>query len=342
MVRGLLPSGSLQVVSATLTPFSPVSKDLYETLGIARDASQADIKKAHRKLAMKFHPDKNPDDAKAKNQFKLVQEAYDVLSDDEKRAAYDRYGADFEKIRGGGFHPGQGGSPGFDGLDLEQIFGAAGRGGGGGGASGYQFDGFGDFFEQLSGRGGGGGGRSRRPSPPQTGGNARHELELPLETAIAGGEVEFYLGGEKLSVNVPPGVVSGTKMRLRGKGQPSPNGGDAGDLILLIKISDHPFYRRLGNNLEVTLPITIGEAVLGSKVDLPTPKGTIALTIPAGSSSGKRLRLKGQGITGGGSTGDLVVILRIDVPTDIDDDSKKLIESFSQSNPIDPRADLSF
>lgn len=290
---------------------------------------------------MKFHPDKNPDDDKAKKQFKLIQEAYDVLSDDEKRAAYDRYGADFEKIRGGGFHPGQGGSPGFDGLDLEQIFGAAGRSGGagGGGAGGYQFEGFGDFFEQLSGRGGG---RSRRQAPPQPGANARHELELPLETSIAGGEVEFYVGGEKLSVNVPPGVASGAKMRLRGKGQPSPNGGPDGDLILLIKVSEHPHFRRQGSNLEVTLPITVGEAILGGKVDLPTPAGTVSLTIPPGTSSGKKLRLKGQGVASGSSKGDLVVVLRIDVPAAVNDESKKLIEQFAANNPSDPRADLSF
>ena len=324
-----------------------MAKDLYETLGLSRDASKDDIKKAHRKMANKFHPDKNPDDESAKKQFKLVQEAYDILSDDEKRAAYDRYGADFEKIRGGGFYPGSGGvgGAGFEGLDLEQIFGAAGRGGGGAGG-GFQFEGFGDFFEQLSGRGGGpGGGRprgGRRAAPPQPGANVRHELELPLEKAVAGGQVEFYVGDEKLSVNVPAGVDSGAKMRLRGKGQPSPNGGPDGDLILLVKISDHPHFRRSGLNLEITLPITIGEAVLGGKVDVPTPGGTITLTIPPCSSSGKRLRLKGQGIVKGDRKGDLVVQLQIVVPEAVDVDSQKFIEQFEAANSISPRRDLSF
>jgi DnaJ-class molecular chaperone len=321
-----------------------VPEDLYETLGVARDAPKADIKKAHRKLAMKFHPDKNPDDKVAAGKFKRVQEAYDVLSDEEKRAAYDRYGADFEKIRGTGYQPGTGG---FDGLDLEQIFGG-GRGGGGDGA---QFEGFSDFFEQLMGgganaRGGpaaGGRRAGRRQAAPQRGANVRHEFEIPLHTAVLGGTTEFYLNNEKLAVKIPPGVETGSKVRLRERGQPSPNGGPSGDLILMIKVSEHPHFRRKGQNLELTLPVTLQEAALGAKVDVPTPSATVALTIPPGSSSGRRLRLKGQGVRGrAGTDGDLIVILEIELPKSMDDESKQLIEQFADRNPMSVRDDLSF
>ncbi len=207
-----------------------MAEDLYQTLGVGREATKDDIQKAYRKLARKYHPDLNQNDPKAQDKFKRVQEAYDVLSDDEKRAAYNRYGADFERIRTGGFNPNASGGPSFDGLDLEQIFG--GRGGGG-----FE-NGFSDFFEQMMGGAARGGGRARggrsgagsaRPAQPTAGENLRHELEITLHKAMTGGPTEFYVhspnGSHKLSVNIPPGIESGTKMRLRGKGAPSPNGG---------------------------------------------------------------------------------------------------------------------
>jgi DnaJ-class molecular chaperone len=316
-----------------------VAEDLYQTLGVGRDASKDEIKKAHRKLALKYHPDKNPDDKVASEKFKRAQEAYDVLSDEEKRAAYDRYGADFEKIRSSGYQPGAGG---FDGLDLDQVFGG-GRGGRGGGQT--QFDGFSDFFEQMMGGGGrgrGAGGRQRQ-APPQKGGNTRHELEIPLQTAVQGGKTEFYLNDEKISVNIPAGVETGSKIRLRDRGQPSPNGGANGDLILLIKVSDHPCFSRNGRNLELNLPVSISEAVLGAKIDIPTPSGTVALSIPANSSSGRRLRLKGQGVKQrDGSAGDLFVVLQIEVPKETDEESQKLIEQFDAHNSLTLREGLLF
>ena len=321
-----------------------MAEDLYQTLGVGRDASKDEIKKAHRKLALKYHPDKNPDDKVASEKFKRAQEAYDVLSDEEKRAAYDRYGADFEKIRSSGYQPGAGG---FDGLDLDQIFGGGrgGRGGGGGAGGQTQFDGFSDFFEQMMGGGGrgqGAGGRQRQ-APSQKGGNTRHELEIPLQTAVQGGKTEFYLNDEKLSVNIPAGVETGSKIRLRDRGQPSPNGGPSGDLILLIKVSDHPCFRRNGRNLELNLPVSVGEAVLGAKIDIPTPSGTVALSIPANSSSGRRLRLKGQGVKQrDGSAGDLFVVLQIEVPKEADEESQKLIEQFDARNPVPLRDGLLF
>ncbi len=325
-----------------------MAEDLYQTLGVNKNATKDEIKKAHRKLALKFHPDKNPDDDAVRERFKRVQEAYDVLSDDEKRAAYDRYGADFEKIRSSGWSPGAGagGGAGFDGLDLDQVF-------GGRGAS---FEGgFTDFFEQILGQGRGGGGQARRgpqrggrrQAGPQRGANIRHELELPLETAVLGGKTEFYLTigdkHEKLAVTIPPGVETGSKIRLREKGQPSPNGGPSGDLILLIKVSDHPSFRRHGQNLELTLPVSIAEATLGAKIDVPTPSGTVALTIPKGSSSGRRLRLKGQGVKKrDGSAGDLIVELQIQLPKSLDDESEDLIKQFDERNPMLLRENLVF
>ena len=321
-----------------------MSEDLYQILGVSRTASKDEIKKAHRKLALKFHPDKNPG-KEAQERFKRIQEAYDVLSDDEKRAAYDRYGADFERIRGGGF---QGAPGGFDGLDLDQIFGGrAGAGAGAGGAGGgFNFEGgFSDFFEQMmagsAGRASSSRTRNTRPAP-QRGENLRHELELPLELVVRGGETEFYLNDEKLAINIPPGIKDGAKMRLRNQGSPSPNGGERGDLILVIKTSPHPHFRRSGQNLELSLPISIREAILGTSVDVPTPSGTVGLNIPAGTSSGKKLRLKGQGIGGSDGSGDMLVQIQIVVPETIDEESRELIEQFSDRNPVSIREELSF
>ncbi|QEG39707.1 DnaJ C-terminal domain-containing protein [Roseimaritima ulvae] len=328
-----------------------MAEDLYQVLGVGRDASKDEIQKAYRKLARKYHPDMNPDDDAAQEKFKRVQEAYDVLSDEEKREGYNRYGAEFERMRSGGFQGGGGGAA-FDGLDLEQIFGGARGGGGGGGFEG----GFGDFFEQLMGGGARGGARSggspfgggrRAAQPPQRGSNIRHELTIPFQTAVQGGKTEFYLtrGGqpEKLSVSIPAGVSDGSKVRLRGKGAPSPNGGEPGDLILVLSVGPHPLYRRNGNHLELDLPITLKEAALGTKVDLPTPAGTLTLTVPAGSSGGKKLRLKGQGVAGkNGKKGDLLVRLQIQLPSEWSEADQTVLEELDQRHPLNPRHQLSW
>lgn len=316
-----------------------MAEDLYQVLGVRRDASKDEIQKSYRKLARKYHPDMNPDNAEAKDRFKRVQEAYDVLSDPEKRSAYDQYGSDFEKIRNGGWHPGAGGGAGFEGLDLEQIFG--GRGGGGG------FEGgFAEFFEQLAGAGRGGP-RATRRRAPERGAEVRHELTIPLRTAVSGGKVEFYLnrgkGAEKISVTIPPGVHDDSKIRLRGQGQPSPTGHEAGDLILSLKVSSHPHFQRSGQNLLLTLPVTLAEAALGAKVDVPTPAGTITMTIPAGSSSGRRLRLKGQGVKNrDGSVGDLLVDLQIKLPESLSEEDHAAIRAIEERHPMAPRQNLSW
>ena len=321
---------------------SPMAEDLYQVLGVGRDASKDEIQKAYRKLARKYHPDMNQGDDSAKERFKRVQEAYDVLSDDEKRPAYDKYGADFEKIRTGGWHPGAGGAS-FDGLDLEQIFG--GRGGPGGGFEG----GFSDFFEQLMGGGAGhpqGRGRARGPRP-QRGGNLQHELSIPFQTAIKGGNVDFAIqsasGSQTIGVKIPPGVADGAKIRLRGKGQPSPTGHEAGDLILVLKVLPHPHFQRIGQNLKLSLPVTVPEAALGAKVDVPTPNGEITLTIPPGSSSGKRLRVKGQGVPAkDGSSGDLLVDLSIKLPESLEKSDEAALQALEQRYQVPVRDKLNF
>ncbi len=322
-----------------------MADDLYQVLGVGRGASKDEIQKAYRKLARKYHPDMNPDNQQARERFKRVQEAYDVLSHAEKRAAYDQYGADFEKIRSGGFHPNAGNAS-FDGLDLEQIF-----GGGGGRRGGFE-GGFNEFFEQLMGGGAGQGGgahpfsRARRGQtvPPKRGANVRIELTVPFQTAIGGGKSEFYhpsRGGEKLSVTIPPGVKDGDKVRLRGKGDPAFGGGDPGDLILELQVASHPYFRRNGDNLELDLPITLGEAALGTKVDLPIPTGKVTLTVPPGSSSGKRLRLKGQGVKPKvGPPGDLLVRLQVELPSEWSEDDLTLLRQIDERQQLNPRKDL--
>jgi DnaJ-class molecular chaperone len=324
-----------------------VAEDLYQTLGVSRDADKTELQKAYRKLARKYHPDMNPDDKAAQDKFKRVQEAYEVLGDEQKRAAYDRYGADFEKIRGG-YSPGGGGGagPSFEGLDLDQIFGAAGRGGGGGGG-GFE-NGFNDFFEQILGGAAGGrrsGGRTAAPPPPQRGANIRYELSIPFEKAVLGGKAEFYPTGtgknEKLSVTIPAGVDDGAKIRLREQGQQVP-GGTPGDMIVTIEIDTHPHFDRKGKNLELHLPITVGEAAMGAKVDVPTPKGTVTLSIPPRSRSGKRLRVKGHGVQAAGGAGDLIVELQIQLPDEISDAAVELLKQFEAEQNYMPRQGMKF
>ncbi len=271
-----------------------MDEDYYQVLGVSRDASQADIQKAYRKLARKLHPDVNPDDKNAKQKFQKIQQAFDVLNDPNKREMYDRYGSSFESMGAGGPGGGawrahsSGGGPGFGfedfNLDLEQILG--GRGGGPGG-------GFEEIFRRFTGGGRQRGGSRRRPT---RGADLQTDLKVPFQTAVTGGKVNVQVKradgtAESIAVTIPPGIDDGKKLRLRGKGNPSPTGGPTGDLMVTVRVQPHPFYERRGKNLEVTVPVTLAEAALGGKVDLPTPKGTISLTVPAGTSSGRRLRL---------------------------------------------------
>ncbi|MBC8355342.1 MAG: J domain-containing protein [Planctomycetes bacterium] len=315
--------------------------DYYKVLSVSREASAADIQKAYRKLARKYHPDVNPDDAAAKRKFQEIQKAYEVLNDSEKREMYDRYGSSFESMGGGG--PGGGGWQGHSGgpggqaeVDFSQFFGDGAQGGFEGG--------FGDIFRQF------GGGRASAPrrarQRPRKGADLKHQLDIPFNTAVTGGEARINVQRpdgkvEEIAVMIPPGIEDGKTIRLRGQGEPSPTGGAAaGDILITVKAAGHPYFRRRGNNLEVDVPVTLAEAGLGGKIDVPTPKGVITLTIPPGTSSGKRLRVKGHGVQSKGNSGDMYAEIQIVLPSDIDSESEELIRQLDTKHEMKPRADL--
>ncbi|NCA10607.1 J domain-containing protein [bacterium] len=289
-----------------------MAEDHYQTLGVPRTASAEEIRKAYRELARKYHPDLHPDDAAAKEKFKQVQTAFDVLNDQGKREMYDRYGSAFEGVGaggpGGGWGGGRGPFPGggFPGggaeIDLESLFGGGG---------------FGDLF-------GGGTTRGRRGrQPPAAGDDVTARIDIPFKLAIDGGKTDVRLDRngkqETISVTIPQGLPDGARMRLRGQGLPGAGGGPAGDLLLHVQVEPHPVFRRLGDTLEVTLPVTISEALEGAKVDLPTPWGTIALKVPPGTSGGRKLRAAGLGVRhANGAKGDLVAEVQIVLPDTAD------------------------
>lgn len=327
-----------------------MAEDYYKILGVERSASSADLQKAYRKLARKYHPDLNPDDNSAKQKFKEIQTAYDVLNDAKKREMYDRYGADFDKINpggpGGGFGGGPGGGqawsgaggegPGFDfsqmfggggggaGIDLGELFGAFGRGGGGGASA--------------------GGGRRSRAKPK--GDDVESDVHVPFKTMIVGGEIPLRLRRsdgttEELSVKIPAGIEEGKKIRLRGRGEQGPGG--AGDLYVRVHAEAHPYFHRRGDNLHVKLPITLGEAARGGKIDVPTPNGVVSLRVPAGASSGMKLRIKGHGVAlADKPAGDLFVELQVALPSKYSDDELKAIDEIEAKHKLEPRKDLNW
>ncbi len=312
-----------------------MAQDYYQTLGVSKTASQAEIQKAYRKLARKHHPDMNPDDRTAKDKFKKIQEAYDVLNDPQKREMYDRYGSAFDSVGGSGAGPRwgtRGGPEGFQEVDFGQIFGQGGAGAGG--------------FEEILRQFAGGTRAGRRPSPRTRGADLEHELHVPFSTAIGGGQAQLSVRRadgkiETISVKIPPGIEDGRKIRLRGQGEPSPSGGSAGDLLITVRVAEHPYFRRRGNDLELAVPVTLAEAALGAKVDIPTPGGEISLKIPPGTSSGKRLRLKGLGVpTEKGGHGDLYAEIQIVIPDSLDDASLELVRQFDRRRPLQPRTNL--
>jgi DnaJ-class molecular chaperone len=294
--------------------------DLYSTLGVARGAGEADIKKAYRKLAKELHPDRNKDNPAASDRFSKVTQAYDILTDKDKRAQYDRgeidedgnprmpfgFGgggsgrsADFRGPNGEKFEFSDGAEAG-DLSDLfEGLFSGLGRRGGGGGGGGNPFSGFG-----------------RRSAPPQKGPDVAYRLEVPFEAAARLADQRVTLGGGRtLDIKLPPGVEDGARIRLAGQGQAGPGG--HGDALVTIAVKPHRFFRREGDNIRLELPVTLDEAVLGAKVRVPTVDGPVMLSVPKGSSSGKVLRLKARGFTAkSGQRGDQLVTLMIDLPAD--------------------------
>ena len=301
--------------------------DPYTTLGVAKSASEAEIKSAYRKLAKELHPDKNKDNPKASEKFSDVTKAYDLLSDKTKRAQYDRGEIDGEGNPAMPFGYG-GASGGFRGDPRGQ------RGFGAEGAD------FGDIFEGLFGRGGGGGpfgGFGGRSAPPPKGANVAYRLSVSFIDAATQAPQRITLAeGGTIDLKLPAGVETGTQMRLAGKGQAGPGG--TGDGIVTITVKDHPFYVREGAHIRLDLPVTLNEAVKGAKIKVPTVDGPVMLSIPAGSSSGKVMRLKGKGFSEkSGGRGDQLVRLMVDLPAD----DEALIRLLSEwTDPRDVRAEL--
>lgn len=324
-----------------------MAEDYYKTLGVSRGAAADEIQKAYRKLARKYHPDLNPDDKTAQKKFKEVQRAYDVLSDDKQRKLYDQFGPDFEQIAQGGGPQWSGQAPpGFEGFDFGHVF------TGGGGAAGPMPPELEELLRQFTGGGGGFqfGGTTRRRgrrTPAQPGADVQHTIEIPFRTAVTGGEVSLRLvrpgrKAETIAVKIPTGIEDGKTIRLRGQGEPSPNDGPPGDLLVTVRVQPHASFRRDGLDLIVRVPVTLAEAALGAKVDVPAPQGEISLKVPPGTPSGTRLRAKGQGIKKpDGTTGDLYAEIHIALPKQIDEPSAELIRQLdARLKQRNPRADL--
>lgn len=311
-------------------------EDYYKLLGVKRDASAAELKKAYRKMAQKHHPDlaEEGQKDKAKAQFQKIQQAYDVLKDPEKRQLYDQLGPDFERMAGPGGQPFAGHAGGAGGFDFRDLFGQQPAGAGGGGGFGFE-----DIFRQFAGGGAAGGGRAGARGRQGRGGPAQDlqaTVTVPFSVAIAGGEttVSVDRGGriENLTVKIPAGIADGKKIRLRGQGGGSPSQ-PAGDLLLTVKIADHPHFRRQGNQLLLTVPISLLEAINGAKIDVPTPKGTVTVTVPPGSSSGKKLRLRGLGVPDKDQAGDLLLELSIVLPESLGADTLALAQQLAATLP---------
>ena len=308
--------------------------DLYQRLGVQRGASEAEIKKAYRSLAKQLHPDRNKDNPNAAKRFGEVTAAYDLLSDKDKRAQYDRGEIDEDgnpkmpfgaggfgggaRPAGGGFDGFQGGFAGAETADLSDLF--EGLFGGGGARRGGSFGGF-----------------RQRARAPQKGADIAYRLTVSFVDAATLSPQRITLAdGKTIDLKLPNGVEEGTKIRLAGKGEQGPGG--AGDGLVTISITSHPFYKRDGNDIRLDLPVTLKEAVLGGKVKVPTPDGPVMVTIPKGSTSGKVLRLKGRGFTGkNGKRGDQLVSLEVDLPPD-DAELQSFAEKWSGGG--NPRANL--
>lgn len=313
--------------------------DLYQRLGLKRGASEAEIKKAYRSLAKQLHPDRNKDNPNAAKRFAEVTHAYDMLSDKDKRARYDRgeldeegnpkmpFGAGFGGYSSGA-GPQQGAGPGFEnfnfggaeGADLSDLFEGLFGGGSGGRAGGGPFSGF-----------------RQRGRTAQKGADVAYRLKVQFEDAVALKPQRITLAdGKTIDLKLPQGLEDGTKIRLAGKGEEGPGG--RGDAIVTVQIAAHRFFRRDGSDLRLDLPVTLGEAVLGAKVKVPTPEGPVMLTIPRGTTSGKVLRLKGRGfVARDGKRGDQLVTVEIDLPPD-DAELQRFAEDWNGGG--NPRASL--
>ena len=333
------------------------SKDFYKVLGVDKKADKKAITKAYRKLARQWHPDQNPGDKAAEAKFKEIGEAYAVLSNDEDRKRYDAIRA----MAGGGarFSAGSGGTGGFE--DLFGAFGGSGHnvrfqtsgmpgggagfedilsglfGGSGGAHAGARFGGdpFGSSF--------GAGGHAQQAAPaPEKGGTVRAKLSISFRQALNGATLTIKVGGSPIKVRIPAGIKDGQKVRVKGHGKPGVNGGPTGDLEVAVTVKPHPVYTREGNDLVVTLPVTVSEAILGAVVDVPMIDGnTATVNVPAGSSSGTEIRVRGGGVKTSKATGDLIARVAIRVPEKPSRELKKLAKELAQAEgDLDVRASL--
>ncbi len=290
-------------------------KDFYKILGVAKDATEADIKKTYRKLARQFHPDSNPGDAKAEAKFKEISEAFSVLSDKEQRKEYDAV-----RAMGGGARftaGGQGAGGGFEDV-FSNLFGGGGRGFPGGFGGGFDFG-------------------------PTAGVDLTARTSIDFIDSIKGATIKLSLQGvEPLNVKIPAGVLDGQRIKLRGKGRPSPNGGPSGDLIVTVRVKPHPVFSRDGANLRVTVPVTFTEAALGANILVPTLGGEpVKLKIHPGIPNGRVLRIQGRGVDSGNSRGDLLATIEVAVPAHLSEKAKKALQEFQEAMPDeDLRQDL--
>ena len=313
-------------------------RDPYTVLGVAKGASAADVKKAFRRLAKQYHPDQSTE-AKAKDKFAEVGAAYEILGDEKKRAAFDRGEIDAEgKPKFHGFES-AGAGAGRGGFENFNFGGGAGRGGRGGG-----FDAA-DIFADLFGGAGAGRGRSGgfgQQQPPTKGEDVQATVTVSLADSVHGVNARVSLStGRDLDVSVPPGIEEGRQIRLKGQGHPGERGGAAGDAIVTVRIAKHPFFRVDGPDLRLDLPITLYEAVLGGKVNVPTLEGHVEMGIPAGSNGGRTLRLRGKGMATSRTTrGDLLVALRIVLPDAATFGLEAVARSLADAAPYDPRKAL--
>lgn len=311
-------------------------KDPYEILGVSKTATADEIKSAYRRLAKQYHPDRNKGDKSAEAKFKEVQAAYEVLGDAERRRQYDRFGAggprpEYSQWARPGQHPG--------GVHVEYAdIGDIG-----------DLGDLSSIFEQFFTRGGVGAGgatrtrgrRASRPQPAEVGGDLEHAVEISFEESLSGTNREVVLTGdgrrERIDVRIPAGVEDGQKIRVRGRGHPGPGG--RGDLILTVRVRPHPYWRREGLDLLLDVPLSMAEAALGAKVEIPTLSGPTVVTIPPGTSSHTRLRLRGKGIPDArrGLTGDLYAVIRIEAPRELSDRARQLIEEFGREVRQQPR-----
>lgn len=300
-----------------------LDKNYYDTLGVDSDASAKAIKKAFRTLAQQYHPDANPGDATAEARFKDINEAYDVVGDEETRTEYDKV-RDMGYFVGGPEGTGQ-----QQYVTIEDLFG--GSGGTGGGSPFDPFGGLGDLF-------------GRQAGPRQTpGADLTTEVGLTFHQAISGVTRELSIDGQPVKVKIPAGISDDTRIRVKGKGAPGTNGGRRGDLYVVVNTAAHPLFERSGKlDLRLVAPITFVEAALGADITVPTLEGTVKLRIPAGTPHGKTFRVQGRGVADDkDNTGDLLVVVEVAVPTELTDEQKELLAKFRDNGPeSDPRAHL--